>query len=113
MSSASVAYNERKTCWERDWVQQQMGASIQVDFYFEGEGRYMYCKLCREFDTKNCQKQSKVRNKEACTTVRKEKLNMRHPLQTGKYDMHAMLLKKFKEATQGQVVHCTSERCCD
>ena len=68
------------------------------------------CKLCHDkYDTKNCQKQAKVWNKEACTTIRKQKLNMRHPVHTGKHysmSMHAMLLK-FKEAMQGQVVHCT------
>ena len=34
----------------------------------------MYCKLCRKFDTKNRQNQSKVWNKEACTTIRKNVL---------------------------------------
>ena len=43
------------------------------------------CKLCHKYDTKNRQNQSKVWNKEACTTIRKEKLNMRHPLHTGKH----------------------------
>ena len=49
-------------------------------FYVEGEGlyTYMYCKHCPKFDSKNRQKQFKFWNKEACTTIRKEKLNTRH-----------------------------------
>ena len=41
-------------------------------FYVEGEG--MYCKLCRKFDTKNRQNQSKVWNQEPCKTIRKDAL---------------------------------------
>ena len=49
---------------------------MQVGFYVEGEGMYMYvyCKLCSRFDTKNRQKQSKVWSKEACTTIPKDVL---------------------------------------
>ena len=36
-------------------------------FYVQGEG--MYCKYCRNFDTKNRQNQSKVWHLEACTTL--------------------------------------------
>ena len=85
VSSAGIAYNETKTCWAQDWVQQQMGGCVQVGFYVEGEGLYVYCKLYCKFDTKYHQKQSKVWNKEGCTTVCNEKLNMRHPLYTGKH----------------------------
>ena len=46
-----------------------MGDCIQVGLYFYGEGLYMYSKLCHKFDVKNRQKQSKVWNNEACTTV--------------------------------------------
>ena len=45
-----------------------------MDCYVEGEGLYMYCKLCCKLDTKNRQKQSKGWNKEACTTIRKNVL---------------------------------------
>ena len=47
-----------------------------MGFYVEGEGlyMYMYCKLCRKFDTKNSQKQSKVWKIEACTTIHKDVL---------------------------------------
>ena len=74
MTCASVAYNERKTRWAWDWVQQQMGACIQVDFYAEGEGLDMYRKPCGKFDTKNRHKQFKVWNKEDCTTICKDVL---------------------------------------
>ena len=76
-------YNElRQHCWYITRVRRQMRGFIQVGFYFEGEELYI---LCRKFDTKKCQKQSKFWNQEACTTIRKEKLNVRHPLHTGKH----------------------------
>ena len=62
-----------------------METCVQVGFYFEGGRLYMHCKLCHKFDTKNCQKQSKFENKEASTTIRMEKLNIRHPLHTRKH----------------------------
>ena len=47
-------------------------------------------------------------------TTRKEKLNMRHLLHTGKHlnmRMHATadMLLKLKEAMQGKVVHCSCD----
>ena len=83
--------------WEADhtWV-----------FYIAGEG--MYCKLCRKFDTKNCQNQAKVWNTEPCTTLRKYVL-ARHEVSA----MHkeggkarAQIVKargSIREAVQGQV----------
>ena len=73
MSSASVALTrgrhadraKHKTGYDSRWE-----AAYMWVFYVEGEG--MYCKLCRKFDTKNRQNQSKVWNKEACTTIRKD-----------------------------------------
>ena len=41
-------------------------------FCVDGEG--MYCKLCRKFDVKNHQNQSKIWNTEPCTTLRKDML---------------------------------------
>ena len=41
-------------------------------FHIDGEG--MYCKLCRKFDTKNCQNQLREWNREACTTLCKDVL---------------------------------------
>ena len=47
-------------------------AAYKWFFYVEGEGMYMYCKFCCNFKTKNHQNQSKVWNKEACTTICKD-----------------------------------------
>ena len=60
-------------------------AAFKWVFYVEGEEMYMYCKLCLKFDAKNNQKQAKVWKKETCITIRKEKLNTRHPLYSGKH----------------------------
>ena len=50
-----TGYNQR---WEseRSWLH-----------FVDGEG--MYCNLCQKFDTRNRQNQSKVWNKEPCTTL--------------------------------------------
>ena len=91
-----TGYNSR---WEADhaWV-----------FYVEGEGTY--CKLCRKFDTKNRQNQSKVWNMEPCTTHRKDVL-ARHEASS----MHKEAVEQeracqvvkarggIREAVQGQV----------
>ena len=83
-------------------------------FCVEGVGLYMHCNLCHKYDTKNRQKQSRVWNKEACTTIRKEKLNMRHPLHREALEHeHACYVVKVQGGNAGQVVHCTSKRCCD
>ena len=49
----------------------------QHSWVFNIEGHGMYCKLCQKFDTRNRQNQSRVWNKELCTTIRKDVL-MRH-----------------------------------
>ena len=73
------------------------------------------CKLCHKQDTKSRQKVSKAWNKEACTTMRKEKLNMRHAPMTHREALeheHACCVVKVQGGNARQVVHCTSKRCC-
>ena len=96
-SKHRTGYDSR---WEGDhtWI-----------FYVEGEG--MYCKLCRKFDTKNRQNQSKVWNREPCKTIRKDAL-ARHEAST----MHREAVEQeracqivkcrggIREAIEGQVV---------
>ena len=72
---------------------------------------YMYCKLCRTFDTKNCQKQSKIWNKKACTTIHKDVLAKHEASIIHKEALeheHACHVVKvpgcIKEAMQGKVV---------
>ena len=63
--SANTA--KHKTSYNRMWE-----ADHTWVFYIDGKG--MYCKLCRKFDTKNRQNQAKIWNKEPCTTIRKDVL---------------------------------------
>ena len=52
----------------------------------------MYCKLCQKFDCRNRQNQSKVWNKEACTTIRKDVMT-RHEASV----MHKEALEQERE----------------
>ena len=119
MSSASVALTrgrhadgaKHKTGYDSRWE-----AAYTWVFYVEGEG--MYCKLCRKFDTKNRQNQSKVWNKEACTTIRKDVLTKheasimhREALEQERACQVVKVRGGIKEAMQEQVV--LQERCCD
>ena len=61
---------KHKTGYSAVWERQQ-------SWVFNIEGHGMYCKLCQKFDTKNRPNQSRVWNKEPCTTIRKDVL-MRH-----------------------------------
>ena len=81
-------------------------------FYIKGETLYMHHRLCHKYNNKNCQKQSKVWNKEACITIRNEKLNMRHPLHNREVleHEHACYIVKVQGGNAGAVVHCTSAK---
>ena len=72
---------------------------------------YMYCRICCKSDTKNCQKQSKVWNKGACTTICKDILAKHQPSSIHREALehkHACHVVKtlggIKEAMQGKVV---------
>ena len=75
MSSASVALTRGKHAGgakHRTGYDGRWEAAYTWVFYVEGEG--MYCTLCRKFDSKNRQNQSKIWKREACTTLRKDAL---------------------------------------
>ena len=72
---------------------------------------YLQCKLCHKFDTKNHHNQSKVWNKEACITIRKDVLAKhevsimhREALEHG-HACHVVIVQgSMKQAMQGQLV---------